>query len=79
MQGITVTAQRGYLRTLIGDNPVELGERCGIFEHREPAVCIARIIAGAKFHSVDVERLQLGKDRIQRELRQQGVKRLQRA
>ena len=74
MQAITVTTQGGYRRTVISDYPLELGESCGILEHCKLAVCIARIIAGAKFHNVDVERLHSARTESRGSCDSRGVK-----
>jgi hypothetical protein len=72
MQGVPVTTQGADADSVIGQNVVKLGEGSGIFEHREFAVRIARIVSGSEFDCVDVERREFLENGCQRKFGQQG-------
>ena len=74
MQRVAVTAQGADGDAVIGQNFLKLGEGGGVFEHRELAVRIARIVAGAEFDGIDLERYEFLQNRSQRKLRQQRRK-----
>jgi hypothetical protein len=59
---------------VIGQNPLQLGERRPIFQHGELAVGIAGIVSRAEFDRIDMERREFLEDRRQWKLRQQGGK-----
>src|ERR1700733_11248617 len=71
MQRISMTAQRTDRKTAVFELELELTQRSAIAEHRQRTVRVARVIAGAQFHSVDVQALQSLEDRDQRNLAQQ--------
>ena len=62
MQRISVTAQRADGESAIFELELELAERMAIVEHRERAVRIARVVAGAQFHGVDIQAVQFIED-----------------
>ena len=72
MQRVAVTTQGADGGAVIGQNFLELGQGGGIFEHREFAVGIAGIVAGAELDGIDLQRLEFLENRGQRKLRQQG-------
>ena len=69
MQRVAVTTQRADGHSVIGQNFLELSQGVGIFQHRELAVRVARIVSRAEFHGVDLQRRKFLEHRRQRKLR----------
>jgi hypothetical protein len=74
MQRITVATQCADARTVICQNLLKFGKGSRIFEHRQFAVRISRIVAGTKLDGCDLECLEFRENCGQRELREQGRK-----
>src|ERR1700722_422684 len=74
MQCVAVRTQGTDAGTVVRQNLLKFGKRGSIFEHRELAVRIAGIVAGAKLDRVDTERLEFLENRSQWKLRQQRGK-----
>ena len=68
MQRVAVTTQGTDADSVVGENLLELGERCGILQHRKLAVRIAGIISRAEFDGINLERREFLQDRGQRKL-----------
>src|SRR5258708_4223069 len=74
MQRVSVTTQSADVDAAVGQNLLKFGEGSGIFEHREFAVRVARIVSGGEFDGIDLQSREFLKNRGQRKLRQQGGK-----
>ena len=70
MQRIAVAAQSADSEALVVQLLLEFLQFLLVIEHRELAMRVAGIVAGAEFDSVDVQALQFFKDLVERELRQ---------
>ncbi len=68
-EGIPVRAERADRKSVVGQLLLEIVQRRFVRKHRQLAMRIARIIAGAQFDRRNVERAQLFEDFFERELR----------
>ena len=71
VQRIAVAAQRADGESVIGQRLLERAERRAVVQHRQLAVRVSGIVAGAQLHRRDVMRRQLLQNVAERELRQQ--------
>ena len=72
MQRVAVAAQRADPDAVIRQDLAKLAQLLRIVQHRELAVRVAGIVAGAELHRVDVQSFELVEHSRQRQLREQA-------